>query len=535
MERHAPIDITPAQRATILALLAKHLPDTQVWAYGSRVKWTSTTSSDLDLVAFATAKQRGAVADLREALEESDLPFRVDLFVWDEVPETFRRQIAAEHAALRTPSAVPTGWRTVRLGDCVVMNGGVYAKGDAWPVINYLETGNITENRIDNIHTLEPGTDKIPSRARRKVRPGDIVYSTVRPNQRHFGLLKTIPAYCVASTGFAVMRAVEGVADTGFLYRFLSQSRTVDRLQTIAEQSTSAYPSIRPSDLQELRLELPPLSEQRAVARVLGALDDRIELNRRMSRILEAMASALFKSWFVDFEPVRARMEGRDTGLPQDIAGQFPDRLVDSPLGKVPDGWPLVELPKLMEINPPRHLKKGTTAPYLAMANMPQRGHVPLAVRRRRFGSGVRFAQGDTLVARITPCLENGKTAYVDFLRDDEVGWGSTEYIVLKPSQSLPGEFAYFLARSTGFRKFAIRNMSGTSGRQRVSVAALSGFSMAAPPLEIVASFGRAARRSLRRVRAAADESDALANCRNALLPELVSGTLRVFHIDGEQ
>ena len=120
--------------------------------------------------------------------------------------------------------------------------------------------------------------------------------------------------------------------------------------------------------------------------------------------------------------------------------------------------------------------------PYLDMANMPTKGHVPGTVIDRPFGSGMRFTNGDTLVARITPCLENGKTAYVDFLPRDRIGWGSTEYIVMRPMPPLPNEFAYCLARSTGFREFAIQNMTGTSGRQRRTRASIVSVSVSFAP-----------------------------------------------------
>ena len=106
------IDITAEQRKTVLALLARHLPNTTAWVYGSRVKWTSRPESDLDLVVFATPEQAGRVSDLREAFEESNLPFRVDLFVWDTVPEQFRKQIEAEHVVLverREPGMAVSG------------------------------------------------------------------------------------------------------------------------------------------------------------------------------------------------------------------------------------------------------------------------------------------------------------------------------------------------------------------------------------------------------------------------------------------
>ena len=270
------------------------------------------------------------------------------------------------------------------------------------------------------------------------------------------------------------------------------------------------------------------LSEQRAIAHILGTLDDKIELNRRMNETLEEMARALFKSWFVDFDPVRAKMERRDTGLPPDVADLFPDRLVESELGEIPEGWEVVPLPEMIEVNPPRSLRKGEVAPYLDMANMPTRGHVPDTVIDRPFGSGMRFTNGDTLVARITPCLENGKTAYVDFLPHDRIGWGSTEYIVMRPMPPLPNEFAYCLARSAGFREFAIQNMTGTSGRQRVPAQALSQFLFPSPPEPIAARFGKVVQPLFTRASKAVRESRTLANLRDTLLPKLVSGELRV-------
>jgi type I restriction enzyme S subunit len=140
----------------------------------------------------------------------------------------------------------------------------------------------------------------------------------------------------------------------------------------------------------------------------------------------------------------------------------------------------------------------------------------------------MRFINGDTLVARITPCLENGKTAFVDFLADGQVGWGSTEYIVLRPKPPLPNEFGYCLARSTEFREFAIQSMTGTSGRQRVPSEILSHFLLAVPPEPIAATFGEFVQPLLSRAYQAARESRSLAGLRDTLLPKLISGELRL-------
>ena len=223
-------------------------------------------------------------------------------------------------------------------------------------------------------------------------------------------------------------------------------------------------------------------------------------------------------------ERARAYLDRMDPS----IAALFPDSFADSELGSIPAGWEVVPLAEMNEINPLRPLRRGEIAPYLDMANMPTKGHTPETVIDRPFGSGMRFTNGDTLLARITPCLENGKTAYVDFLKEDQIGWGSTEYIVLRPKSPLPSEFTYCLARSAGFRGFAIQNMTGTSGRQRVPATAISNYRMTVPTgLGVPNKFGELVEPLFSLASQNADESHTLAALRDTLLPKLISGELR--------
>ena len=194
-------------------------------------------------------------------------------------------------------------WPVVSVGEAATLNDEYWSPRENWDCISYLDTGNITENRVSKIETLAPGRDRVPSRARRKVRPGDIIYSTVRPSQRHFGLLREPPPNLLVSTGFAVVRSRETLVLPEYLYWFLAQESITDLLQAIAETSASAYPSIRPDDLGRLTLALPPLAEQRGIARVLGALDRRMETNRRMNRTLDETARAISEDWFRNSGP----------------------------------------------------------------------------------------------------------------------------------------------------------------------------------------------------------------------------------------
>jgi type I restriction enzyme S subunit len=286
--------------------------------------------------------------------------------------------------------------------------------------------------------------------------------------------------------------------------------------------SGSAQPSLNRNFIYSIPVRVPPLAEQKAIAAVLWALDDKIELNRRMNATLEAMARALFQSWFVDFDPVRAKLDGRPP------AALFPDSFQDSDLGPIPKGWSAKPLPEAIEVNPRRTLKSGTIAPYLDMKNLPTQGHSAEEVIDREFSSGTKFQNGDTLLARITPCLENGKTGYVDFLEHGQVGWGSTEYIVLAPKPPLPPQFGYLLARSDALRSHAIQNMTGTSGRQRVPSECFNTFWLAVPPPDIAKRFDELTAPLMSKIKANSTESRTLATLRDTLLPKLLSGELSV-------
>jgi type I restriction enzyme S subunit len=316
------------------------------------------------------------------------------------------------------------------------------------------------------------------------------------------------------------------LADPLFCYYLFSSSEQQEYIRQHAIQT--GVPHTNLGILRHTPVQLPAVAEQRAIAHILGTLDDKIELNRRMSETLEAMARALFKSWFVDFDPVRAKAAGRNSNLPKQISDLFPVQLVDSEVGEIPTGWQAVTLPELMEINPPRALRKKEIAPYLDMANMPTHGHVASEVVPREFGSGMKFTNGDTLIARITPCLENGKTAFVDFLEDGQIGWGSTEYIVLRPKEPLPPLFGYCLARTAEFREFAIQSMTGTSGRQRVPADSLSHFKLPRVPRPIAQGFGSIVAPLFQRSSLSSRESRSLSALRDTLLPKLISGELRV-------
>jgi type I restriction enzyme S subunit len=353
---------------------------------------------------------------------------------------------------------------------------------------------------------------------------GDVVMTTEAP----LGEVAQLDDQKVALAQRVItLRGKADVLDNTFL-KFLLQWEPIQE-QLRARSTGTTVLGIRQSELRKVSLPVPPLAEQKAIAAVLGALDDKIELNRRMNATLEAIARTLFQSWFVDFDPVRAKLDGRQpTGLDPATAALFPSELEDSELGPIPKGWKVLPLPEAIAVNPTRRLQPGTVASYLDMKNMPTQGHCPDEVIQREFTSGTKFQNGDTLLARITSCLENGKTAFVDFLADGEIGWGSTEYIVFAPKPPLPPQFGYLLARSDSVRAHAIQNMTGTSGRQRVPPECFSTYTLVVPPAAIAIRFGEITAPFFTTIKSNTAQSRTLASFRDTLAPKILSGEIRV-------
>jgi len=532
-----------AHREAIVSVLAANDRVERAVLFGSRATGTSTVTSDVDIALFGSRLTLTDQARLSAAINELPMAQSVDLILYDSIQDrelrehirydgvdwfacpTIGRRNRSESLSGTTGRLTTPDWRAMPFTEAFLVNPSV-------PI------GHGTLTPFVDMAAVEPSLCSVrATRVREfrgsgsRFRDGDTLFARITPCLEN-GKIARYRADSEleighGSTEFIVLRGRSEVTNSDFAF-YAARSALVREYAISQMVGTSGRQRVPTGSLAYLDVPVPPLREQRAIAHVLGTLDDKIELNRRMNETLEAMARALFRSWFVDFDPVRAKMEGRDTGLPQDIADLFPDRLMDSEMGEIPEGWQVATLTEHIEVNPRRSLRKGQTAPYLPMANMPTRGHMPDVVAVRAFGSGMRFANGDTLVARITPCLENGKTAYVDFLTDGEVGWGSTEYIVLRPRPPLPNQFAYFLARSAKFREFAIRNMSGTSGRQRVPPTALHGFLMVVPPSRVSARFGDVAESLIERANKAGHESRTLAAVRDTLLPKLMSGELRL-------
>nr|CAA6823299.1 MAG: Type I restriction-modification system, specificity subunit S (EC [uncultured Thiotrichaceae bacterium] len=313
----------------------------------------------------------------------------------------------------------------------------------------------------------------------------------------------------------------------------------------------AVFDSLRCADIPKFELSIPPIHEQKAIAHILGSLDDKIELNRQINTTLESMAQTLFKSWFVDFNPVldnalaagnpipdtlaeraatRKALGDVRKSLPEDIRQLFPAAFVwTEEAGWIPEGWKVIPTSGALIINPKTTLKKGETASFVDMKALPTSGFAISNIIQKKYSGGAKFKNHDVLFARITPCLENGKTGVVDFLRLNEVGFGSTEFIVMRGKAEIKMPFIACLARNETFRQHAIQHMVGSSGRQRVQNACFDSFHLCLPSTEkIMETFNGLTQSSFDRMTKAQSESNNLEKLRDTLLPKLLSGELRI-------
>ena len=424
---------------------------------------------------------------------------------------------------------LPTGWEFAALETCAIpgsISYGVVQPGA--PVadgVAIIRVNNFKGMRLDLSEVMRIGIGIEAKYGRTRLVGGEVLLTLVGS----VGQVAVVPKVCA---GFNVARAVgvirpAGEIDAQWIAICLRAPLSQHLLATRA--NTTVQTTINLKDVRALPIPIPPRVERRQIAEFLSALDDRIALLRETNATLEAIAQALFKSWFVDFDPVRAKSQGlAPEGMDEATAALFPDGFEESALGLVPKGWRAAALCDAFEINPLRSLKKGFAAPYLDMASVATSGHCVARPVQREFGSGTKFRNGDTLLARITPCLENGKSAFVDFLAEGQVGWGSTEFIVLHPKAPLPEYLGYLLCRHAAFREYAIHSMSGTSGRQRVQNDVLARYMLAIPVDAVTKAFTEVVAPVQRAIAANHAQAQTLATLRDTLLPRLISGQLRL-------
>ena len=259
--------------------------------------------------------------------------------------------------------------------------------------------------------------------------------------------------------------------------------------------------------VNEMPVLYPSKKVQGRIAETLTAYDDLIENNRRRMVLFEESARLLYREWFVRLH----------------FPGHEHTRIVNG----VPEGWKRVAIPEALEINPRTRLSDDDEHWYVEMSDLPTDSMVIQNAVKRDGRSGSKFMNGDTLFARITPCLENGKTGFVNFMNEGESGRGSTEFIVLR-SKRLTPEYVYCLSRTYNFREYAIINMVGSSGRQRVKESCFEKFVIWVPPVGLLELFSDFAAPVFDQIKNLHRQNQKLRIARDLLLPKLMSGEIEV-------
>jgi len=435
---------------------------------------------------------------------------------------------------------MPDEWRSSTIGDLcdegvVELQTGPF--GSQLHAHDYVEDGipvvpteAIRDRRIDHSVLPKVSPAKAAELERHRLRVGDILFARRGVQATgHIGYVRNTEDHFLCGTGAIRLRIndAHGSVRPDFLSHVLANPAAIEWFKFHAIGAT--MPNLNEDIIRSFSLRIPPVPEQRAIAHILGTLDDRIELNRRMSETLEAIARALFKSWFVDFDPVRAKAEGRDPGLPKPLADLFPARLVGSELGEVPKGWDVGTLANVVELlrdqmNPvdsPDTRFRHFSIPAFDDGQWPTEESGE-AIKSQKS----RVVPGVVLLSKLNPEIE--RVWLVD-IESDEQGVCSTEFLVLRPRPPAGRAFTYCFTRSYLFRRGLEGLVTGTSkSHQRAQATSLLALPAVRPSPAIAQAFERQADPLLARSLGCRRESRALAALRDALLPKLVSGELRL-------
>ncbi len=385
-----------------------------------------------------------------------------------------------------------TEWKTYRAEDyCLTVTDGTHdspkpqAEGRYLITSKHLKPSGIDFSSANKI--CEEDYQKIIQRS--KVEQYDILFSMIGTVGNIHRV--TIPIVDFAVKNMGIFKMGGDANKSLWMYYWLQSPIAQEYIQSRITGSTQGYLTL--GNLRDFPVCAPSLEEQPRIAGILGAIDDKIENNCRINTNLELQAQALFDKIFFD----------------------------DKDAERNP-------LSDYANINPTRTLRQGVVARYIEMANLPTKGSFPSDWSYKSYGGGCKFANGDTIMARITPCLENGKTAYIDFMEEQEVAFGSTEYIVISAKSGYCPALFYFLARNKEFVDYAVGHMTGSSGRQRVGGVDIANFPMPHISLEDSNKFAEIAMPIMDVIRNNSLENRQLANLRDILLPKLMNGEIKV-------
>jgi type I restriction enzyme S subunit len=419
----------------------------------------------------------------------------------------------------------PSDWESRSLFELAeYQNGQAFrpseTKGTGLPIIKIAELN----------HGIGPSTGRASCEVdpRKVIGSGDLLFAW----SGSVGVYKWAGPKAVLNQHIFKVTSREGVDQTFLRYLLEAQLPTFQR---VVDDQATTMGHVKIVDLKRLRVIVPPFPQQRAIGRILGSLDDKIELNRRMNQTLGQIAQALFKSWFVDFDPVRAKVEGRwrkgenQPGMPPDMWELWPSEFVESEIGEIPKGWRVVALSELAAsvrktLDPQTHvddLFEHYSIPAFDEGRTPkiEEGSQILSQKLRVPKASVLISRLNPRIPRIWPVT--GSTAVE--------GIASTEFLVLSPKSPVSVAFLWALCSSVPFTEEFKSLVTGTSGsHQRVPPEDAMSIQTVRPAKQLLTRFDRIAATLLTHGQRSLQDSVTLSSVRDALLPKLLSGKIRV-------
>lgn len=426
---------------------------------------------------------------------------------------------------------IPDSWEVTSLGEVVQRAGGHIQTGPFGSQLHasdYVEVGipsimpiNIGDGRIIADGIARVSVEDARRLSRHRVSAGDIVYSRRGDVERH-ALVQNEEAGWLCGTGCIKVNFGQGAVHPRYASYYLRHPATRAWISRHAVGAT--MPNLNTSIMSEVPFVLPPPEIQYRIADILGKLDNKIELNRRMNRTLEKMAAAIFKSWFIDFDPVHAKAEGRDPGLPAEIADLFPDSFEESELGAIPKGWMPGKLSDVAD-NPRRTIKPSDVppaTPYIGLQHMPRRCIALDAWGRAdEVGSGKsQFKEGEILFGKLRPYFHKVGIAPVD-------GVCSTDILVVVPKSAEWHSYVLSLVSSKAFIDYTDSHSAGTK-MPRTNWQDMGRYPLALPPDHLAKAFQNHVAALHQRIGLAIRQNRRLAGLRDTLLPKLLSGEIEL-------
>ena len=370
----------------------------------------------------------------------------------------------------------------MKISEFCLLNGTSLKKNEGEEGYLYLDTANITNGVIDSFQKYG-FYEELPSRARRKVSNNSIVYSTVRPNQQHFGIITEPPDNLIVSTGFCVIDVDEKIADPRYVYYYLSQSSITKKLHAIAEQATTAYPSIKAKDLGDLEIDLPDLDRQHEVAQILTSLDKKILLNSAINDNLYAVLEAVYQEKFT-----KPKSESK-IGILSDICFYANDKI---------------------------DVSKLDTRSYFSTENMlPEKKGASNATQLPTVSKVTACSRGDTLISNIRPYFK--KIVY------SEIKCGcSNDVLCFSPKSQKYSSYLFSTLFDDAFFAFMTAGSKGTKMPRGDKVQIMT-YPVKLPADNEVEAFNTVAIPILKQIHSNNMENRELASLRDSLLKTLLS------------